>query len=237
MAEGRRERLRNRVRREGLDSLEYHEVLELMLYPLIPRKDTNPIAHNLIAEFGTLDKVLQADAHETIKVKNMTKIASEMLSYFYKIHTVAKRSALDPNLELANLDLCRRYVSTFFSDRKREELYAFTLNFKFKLIAPNCIATGGLNDVWYNKKRVIEIALKDSAKYMIVAHNHLTGSIEPSDADIGATYELYHALKNVECELLDHFILSGDDINSFHALGLMGDIAQAKTKSELFKSI
>jgi len=235
VAEGRRERVRSRVRREGLDSLEYHEVLELMLYPLIPRKDTNPIAHSLIAEFGTLDNVLRADPHETIKIKNMTKLASETLSYFYKMHTIAKRSAYAPNIELANLDLCRQYVSTFFADRKREELYAFTLNFSFKLIAPNCIATGGLNDVRYNKKRVIEIALKDSARYMIVAHNHLTGSIEPSIADIEATYELLHALKNVECELLDHLILAGGEVYSFNEYGLMADIASAKSKMELFK--
>jgi len=235
VAEGRRERVRNRVRREGLDSLEYHEVLELMLYPLIPRKDTNPIAHSLIAEFGTLDKVLQADPHETIKVKNMTRIASEMLSYFYKMLTIAKRSSFVPNIELANLELCRQYVDTFFADRKREELYAFTLNFSFKLIASNCIATGGLNDVRYNKKRVIEIALKDSARYMIVAHNHLTDSIEPSIADIEATYELFHALKNVECELLDHLIIASGEVYSFNEHKLMTDIANAKSKAELFR--
>lgn len=233
MAEGRRERLRSRVRREGLDSLEYHEVLELMLYPLIPRKDTNGIAHSLINEFGSLDKVLQADPHETIKVKNMTKIASDMLSYFYKIHTIAKRSAFGASIELSNIEHCRRYVSTFLADRKREELYAFTLDFKFRLLSPNCVATGGLNSVYYNKKKVIEIALKDSARYMIIAHNHLCEHIEPSDTDIVSTYELFTALKSVECELVDHLILGGGEVLSFNERGLMALIAKAKSRDEL----
>jgi DNA repair protein RadC len=233
MAEGRRERLRSRVRREGLDSLEYHEVLELLLYPLIPRKDTNQIAHSLIKEFGSLDKVLQAQPHETIKTKNMTTIASEMLSYFYKINTIAKRSAIDPNVGFASLALCRQYVSTFFADIKSEQLYAFTLDHKYRLIHPSCVATGGLNDVYYNKKKVIEIALKDSARYIIIAHNHLDGHIEPSEADILSTYELFNALKNVECELLDHLILGSEEALSFNERGLMTDIARAKSKAEL----
>lgn len=234
MAEGRRERLRARVRREGLDSLEYHEVLELILYPLIPRKDTNPIAHELINKFGSLDKVFQADPIDTIKVKNMTKIASEWLSYFYRVNLIAKRSSLTNNISLLNLNQCKNYVSTYFLNKKREELYVFTLDHKFKLIEPNLVCTGGLNDVYYSKKKIIEISLKDSARYMIVAHNHLTGSIEPSDDDIISTFEMLNALKCVECELIDHLILNQSDVYSFNEKGIMDIITKAKTKTDLF---
>ena len=235
MAEGRRDRLRARARREGLDSLEYHEVLELILYPLIPRKDTNPIAHDLINYFGSLDKVFQADPKDTFKIKNMTKIASEWLAYFYKVNLIAKRSGLDKEIDLSNYHQSRQYISTYFMDKKKEELYVFSLNHKFKLIAPNLVCTGGLNDVHYSKKKIIEIALKDSARYMIVAHNHISGSLVPSDDDILSTYELLNALKCVECELIDHLVLNQKDIYSFNERGLMDAIIKAKDKYDLMK--
>ena len=74
--QGHRERMRQRVLSQGIDNMPEHEILEFLLYPLIPMKDTNPIAHDLIDKFGSLQQVLDASPILLRNVKNMTETAA-----------------------------------------------------------------------------------------------------------------------------------------------------------------
>ena len=143
--DGHRQRLKNRFRKEGLDSFEELQVLELLLFYCIPRQDTNPIAHALLKRFETLDQVLDASPEELQKVPGMGEGAATFLSL---VHAVDRRYQIskEQNLRILDtVDKCGKYLWSRLKDLRYETVYLLCLDAKCRVLCCKKIGEGSVN--------------------------------------------------------------------------------------------
>ena len=218
--DGHRQRLKNRFREEGLDHFEEHEVLELLLYYTIPRRDTNPIAHELMNRFGSLSQVLDARPEELAKVDGMGDAAATFLSLITAVgrYYLVNRTMLETILP--TLDKCGQYLVPFFHGRRNEMVYILCLDAKCKVLCCKEMGEGSVNSAGVPIRRIVETALGVNATSVILAHNHPSGFAFPSDEDVLTTRRVALALDAVEIQLVDHIIVSDDDFVSLAQSGL-----------------
>lgn len=219
--DGHRQRKREQFLSHGLDSLAEHEALELLLFYAIPRRDTNPIAHDLIERFGSLAGVLSAPWEELAKVPGMGPSAAALVTMVPQLYRRARASAANEVI----LDSVER-IGTFFREQfaaqSREVLYQLCLDAKGRMLCCKKICEGDAAGVTFNVRKIVENALLSNAVMVALAHNHPSGFAVPSDADIAATREVRSALAAVHVELVDHIVVADDDYVSMRRTGLLG---------------
>jgi DNA repair protein radc len=222
--EGHRQRLRAKIDRDPeMETLEDHEALEFHLSLVIPRKDTNELAHELIRQFGSLDAVLSASPQELIKVKNMTVAASYMLASELSMVRKAMRagSVASRSKKLSRPEDGIRYMHSYFLGRKTECFCVALLDLNYKLIrvffTPG--TSGGQIDV--DASDIVLKATRDGAAHVLIAHNHPSGNVTPSFDDLEMTRRLLETLAAVGISLLDHVIFYEYDFFSFHNNGVL----------------
>ncbi len=218
--DGHRKRLKARFVKSGLDDFEPHNVLELLLFYSVPRKDTNPLAHRLINHFGTLSGVFDAKAEELMKVEGVTENTAVLISMIPQV----ARKYLEDKADLGNIvgdfNDIGTYLMPKFVGRTVETVMLAALDNKNKIISCNIIAEGESNRANVSKRKIAEEAMRAGATRVIIAHNHPRGFAIPSVEDIYLTEEVYSFLKAVDIELIDHIIFAEDDFVSFAASGI-----------------
>lgn len=218
--DGHRLRLKNRFRAEGLDHFEEHQVLELLLYYVIPRKDTNPIAHALLERFGSLSQVLEAQTEELAKVPGMGDSAATFLSL---ITSVGRYYLVNRTLQetiLASIEKCGQFLVPYFYGRRNETVFILCLDAKCKVLCCKEMGEGSINSAGVPIRRIVETALGVNATSVILAHNHPSGFALPSGEDIQTTRRVALALDAVEIGLVDHIVVADDDFVSLAQSGL-----------------
>ena len=211
MHEGHRARVKKRFLEEGLDSFSDIQALELLLFYVIPRSDTNPIAHALLDHFGSLSQVLEADVEELQKVKWVGENAAVFLSLipqmgrFYLVDRTKQASVLP------TLDSCAQYLLPRFFGRKTETVFLLCLDAKCKLLCCKEVGQGGTNSTGISIRKIVETAIGINASTVVLAHNHPSGLAVPSPEDIQTTRQIAQALRAVEITLADHIIVADDD--------------------------
>ena len=211
---GHRARLRERVRQEGLAAFSDHEVLELLLTYAIPRRDVNPLAHELVARFGSLAGVLEADESELLRVEGMGGSAAQLLSMIpqltrrYQLSTQGKRPVI------ANLAQASAYCAPLFVGVHREHLYMICLSKSGHVLHLTLLHTGTIDEVALYPRIVVQTALRYDAHAVLLAHNHPGGLAEPSQADYRGTEAVLRALDTVGIKLLDHLIFCDGQVYS-----------------------
>ena len=209
--EGHRQRLKQRFLEEGLDKFTDIQVLELLLFYCIPRKDTNPIAHALLSHFGSLSQVLEAPVEELRKVEGV----GESAALFLHLTTEVSRFYLvDRNTRvtiLPSIDHCARYLLPFFFGRRNETVYLLCLDAKCKVLCCREMGEGSINTAGISVRKIVETALGVGATTVVLAHNHPSGVAVPSGDDIQTTRRLAAALAAVEVNLADHIVVADDD--------------------------
>ncbi len=210
---GHRQRLKDRFRREGLDNFDELYVLELLLFYCIPQKDTNPIAHRLLDQFGSLTKVLEASPTELEKVDGIGENAATFLSLITQVGRFyqTRRREEDEGMILSNMDKCCSYLMSHFFGRDVEMVYILCMDAKGKVLCCKKVGEGSVNSANVPIRRVVEIALGVNASSVILAHNHPSGLALPSADDIQTTHRLAMALDAVDIVLVDHIVVSNDD--------------------------
>ena len=219
MHEGHRERLRNRVKKYGLESLEDHEKLEYLLFAFVPRRDTNPIAHELLRTFGSLKRVLDAEPVQLLSIKGMTENAAlflHSLPDMLSAYSLSERSSL-----LDGVLPCAEYIIAKIGSKNEEHFMVLYLNDGCHLIKADDNTSGKNKTVSVNRDKIVAEAVKCGAKYVVLGHNHPNGSITPSMADIDSTNRIVQALGVVNVILGDHLIVSGDE---YYSMKVHGDI-------------
>ena len=217
--DGHRQRLKDRFREEGLDHFQEHEVLELLLFYCIPRKDTNPIAHALIDRFGSLSQVLEAPPEELAKVPGMGESAAVFLNLTTAVgrYYLVNRSA--QAYILTTIEQCGRYLVPFFYGRRNETVYLLCLDAKCKVLCCKEVGEGSVNSAGVPIRRIVEVALGANATSVVLAHNHPSGLALPSGEDIQTTRRVAAALDAVEIGLVDHIVVADDDFVSLAQSG------------------
>lgn len=218
--DGHRQRLKNRFREEGLDHFEEHEVLELLLYYTIPRKDTNPIAHELLKKFGSLAQVLDARPEELAKVPGMGDSAATFLSLITSVGRYYLVNRTIQETILPSIEKCGQYLVPFFHGRRNEMVYILCLDAKCKVLCCKEMGEGSVNSAGVPIRRIVETALGANATSVILAHNHPSGFALPSGEDVQTTRRVAMALDAVEIQLVDHIVVADDDFVSLAQSGL-----------------
>ncbi len=221
--EGHRERLKNRFLTEGLEHFEPHNILELLLFYSIPRKDTNLLAHALLDHFGSFVAVMNASPEELAQVPGITMNSAVHL---HLISEVARRYYSEvisaPPAEAGKEDKLR-YLGEKLVARSaglmEENLFVICLDNSLRELSFDRIASGTPDELQIRTRQIAELAFKHHAPAVIIAHNHPGGIAIPSRADIISTLALKKALDAIYIRLLDHFVVAGDDYVSMQQSG------------------
>jgi len=214
---GHRNRLRNKIKKFGLDGLEEHEQLEYLLYAFIPRKDTNPIAHELISTFGSLRGVIDASPEELQSVKGMTENAALFLTQIPKLYSSYINS--EKQKEVKNVrDAAERFMARIGGANK-EHLLLMCLDERGYHIKTVDFTSEKRNAIRFDRDKIVSACVHCGAKIVLLAHNHPGGSLTPSEDDITATNRIAQALRMVGIQLADHIIVSDREFFSMHLHG------------------
>lgn len=218
--DGHRQRLKDRFLKEGLDGFTEVQILELLLFYAVARKDTNPIAHTLIKEFGSLSAVLDAPVKRLMQVEGVSIHTATFLNLVKatgRCYEVSKNGLSDKPLR--TVEDCGAYMTAFFQDRKNETVVLLALDAKLKVLGCRQICEGSVNYASVPIRRVVEMALETGASSVVLAHNHPSGLALPSTDDIQTTRRLAMALKSVDIELVDHLVVADGDYVSMAQSG------------------
>ncbi len=188
-----------------------HILLEALLFYSIPRRDTNPIAHNLMNRFGSLSAVLCAPEKELLKIKGITK---NTVALFRVYALVTKRFAMDKTKsldELHSTDDIGEYLMKRYTLKTGEWVSLLCVKANGKVLSFDFIGEGDVSSVGISARRILEVAIKCDASIVILAHNHPSGIALPSAIDIEITRGLISSLKQVGITLADHIVLTDKD--------------------------
>ena len=206
-----RKRLRKRFLNEGIDNFEDHNVLELLLFFSIPRRDTNEIAHALLEKFGSLSNVFTASVDQLCTVKGIGESSAVLIKM---IPQIWKKFAVENYLAsncIADIESSGEYLTKLFIGAESEQCYMLIFNEKGKMTNTVEVDTGDVSSVYFSPRILMDIAVKYGASSFILSHNHLTGSTEPSTQDIMLTRRLCEVFDIMGIPMRAHIIVSGSE--------------------------
>lgn len=214
---GHRERLRQRfLLGEGKDMADY-ELLELVLTIALPRRDVKPLAKLLIAKFESFAGVINASKEELMSVPGIKETTMTIL----KVINVASQRASWQNLQsfeepvILNTDSLIDYCRSAMCFSDVEELRLIYLDAKLHITGQEIMQRGTINSVAIHPREVIKAAMAHRASSIIMVHNHPSGNVQPSKADIVMTERISEACESIGIRLLDHLIISRSESYSF----------------------
>ncbi|MDR3319179.1 MAG: DNA repair protein RadC [Clostridiales bacterium] len=202
-----RERMRDKLR-SGAEAFAPHEILEILLYGYIPYKDTNVIAHDLLAAFGSLEAVLRADLRDLAKVKGMTANAAVNFAAIRLLYDRVERGKTVKGQYVRNFAEAEACVRAGLDGKQREEIIIILLNTGNKLLGQKSIAIGTFTSASFNIRTIVDEVVRTNANKVLLGHNHTSGSFLPSRNDIETTAAVAEGLSILGVQLLDHIIVS-----------------------------
>ena len=206
--DGHREKMRQRFMTGGLDAFADHEILELLLYYAIPRRDTNPIAHALMERYGSLPAVLAAPMEDLKRTEGIGESAAVLLHLVPQVCRRARLAQVGEDQVLNSSERAGAYLLECFDGESREVIYQLCLDRKGKLLACKRLGEGSVASADLDVRRLVENAILTGASAVILAHNHPSGVALPSDGDYTATMRVRAALNAIGIELADHIIVA-----------------------------
>ncbi|MEM5472695.1 DNA repair protein RadC [Hoeflea sp. AS60] len=218
---GHRDRLRQRFRDSGDRALADYELLELLLFRLIPRRDTKPIAKALLARFGSLPEVLGAPANLLTEVKGVGESVATDLKLVASIAHRMLKGELKGRQVLASWTSVIEYCRAAMAFEAREQFRVLFLDKKNALIADEVQQTGTVDHTPVYPREVVKRALELSATAIILVHNHPSGDPTPSRADIEMTKLIIDTAKPLGITVHDHIIIGKDGHASLKGLKLI----------------
>ncbi|MBF1202151.1 MAG: DNA repair protein RadC [Fusobacterium periodonticum] len=227
-AKGHRERVRKKFLENGFNGLEDYEVLELLLFYVIPRKDTKAIAKELIKKFKTLANVLKAD---TLELKTIDGLGASSITFLkmmgalpekiYKDELKNQKLIKDDKNKITDKEVLLSFLRNKIGYEDVEKFYVIYLSSSNEVIAFEESSSGTLDRSSIYPREIYKRVIMENAKSIIIAHNHPSGNICPSKCDIDITNEIAKGLKNFGALLLEHIIITRDSYFSFLEEGLI----------------
>lgn len=218
--DGHRKRVVQRFRKEGLDSFNQVQMLELLLFYCVPRKDTNELAHLLIDRFGSVSKVMDAPESELMKISGVGENVATFLHLVKEAGRYYQVDSIRKGVQVSSVEDCGRYMMPYFIGRQVETVFLLCLNANCSVISCREVGEGEINSAIISPRTIVEMALAEKASTVVLAHNHPSGVAIPSQEDVVATKRLATALATVEVTLFDHLVIADDDYVSLAQSGL-----------------
>ena len=224
--EGHRERIKSMFRKNGLANLEPHNVLELLLTYSIPRQDVNETAHALIDEFGSFDKVLEADYERLLHVKGVKENTATLIKLVLESYRYYETQKHKGTFFATSVDVTSNYVRSLFVGETKELSYVLCFDSNMKLIKCQKAAEGSVNAASVSVRRVVEIATANKAVSVVLTHNHPGGIATPSKEDLATTKKIMNALNTLGIELSDHIVVGDKFAISMAAAGVIHNMKE-----------
>lgn len=221
---GHRERMRSRLLQSGIDSFQDHELIEMLLYYIQPRGDTNEKAHKLLNEFGSLSMLINADSAD---LQRRCQINENGAVFFTIVKEILRRFDSErwkPKKLIDSSDIAGEYAKFLLSHEKIECFYVMCLDSQSRLISSALISMGTVNETHVYTRSIVEAAIKFNARSIILAHNHPGGSLMPTSSDVETTVNIIKALNMIDIIVADHIIVAGNEYLSMSDKGLVKNI-------------
>ncbi|BAT57687.1 hypothetical protein GJW-30_1_00195 [Variibacter gotjawalensis] len=218
---GHRERLRARFRDAGADALADYELLELLLFRSIPRRDVKPLAKALIEKFGSFSEVITASPE---RLSEVSELSDNVITELMAIHAAAQRltrGQVKRRPVLSSWSSVIDYCHTAMAFADKEQFRILFLDKRNQLIADEVQQTGTVDHTPVYPREVVKRALELSATAIILVHNHPSGDPTPSQADIQMTRQIAEVAKSLGIALHDHIIVGKEGHASFKGLRLI----------------
>ncbi len=222
---GHRQRLRDRFLERGLEGFTDAEVLELLLSFGTPRSDCKAPARAALKHFGSLAAVLEAPLPSLREIKGIGPKNAFAVHFIQAVSSRYLNERLKGKRYLHSSSEVRDYLIHSLRGLKKEVLTVIYLDSSHAIIDSETVAEGTINVNTVYPRELVKKALEQNASAMIIAHNHPSGSLEPSSQDLQLTRTLSLLGSMMQIQLLDHIII-GDGSYSFADNGLMAEISQ-----------
>lgn len=233
--EGHRNRLRNRMMKEGLQGFQDHEVLELLLFQYLPRRDTNKLAHDLINKFGSFANVLDASPEQLMSVKGISETTACNIAMLKEVWQRYRQSSAQ-KVSLGKLSSIVRYCQKIIADSYVEKLVVVYVDNATNFLVSEEFSSDSMQAVNVDLKNIVSAAVRANAAGVILFHCHVHGVCEPSEADLEFTEKLFVTLANLNMVLLEHIIFNNrNDYYSFYKENRIAELAQKYGKSDRIK--
>jgi len=218
---GHRERLRQRFSAGGTEAMPDYELLELVLFAAVPRRDVKPLAKELIAKFGSFAEVIAAPRERLEEIEGVSGAVVTQLKIVEAAALRLAKTKLMGKPALSSWNALIDYCAAAMARSQREEFRVLFLDRRNVLIADEVQSTGTIDHTPVYPREIVKRALELSAMAIILVHNHPSGDPAPSRADISMTREVTDAAKALKIVVHDHVIVGRNGHSSFKALGLL----------------
>ena len=220
---GHRERLRRRFLLGGGRDMPDYELLELLLTIAIPRRDVIPLAKELSRKFGSFAEVVNAPLEELMLVKGVKENTAAVLRIVRECSVRSSWQSLKGTDApvISDFDAMVDYCRSAMAYQMVEEFRIIFLNSKLYVIGEEIQQRGTVDQVAIHPREVIKSAMMHGASAMILVHNHPSGIVTPSKADMEITKRIKEAAEAVSIRLFDHLIISKSSVYSFHNQGFV----------------
>ena len=218
---GHRQRLRERFRDAGAEAVSDYELLELLLFRAIPRRDIKPLAKNLITTFGSFAEVISAPIARLTEVKGLGTTAITELKLVHAAANRLARGQVRKRRVLSSWSSVIDYCRTTMAFAEKEQFRVLFLDKRNQLIVDEVQQTGTVDHTPVYPREVVKRALELSATALILVHNHPSGDPTPSGADIEMTRTIVDVAKPLGIAVHDHIIVGRDGHASLKSLKLI----------------
>lgn len=211
---GHRDRMRQRFREHGLDNFSDRDVLELLLFYIVPRQDMRPAAQALLDTFGSLYGVFEASADSLAQVAG---IGDKSATLLHLIPQISRRYLISRSSDLVFLtdsDHAGNYLVPRLMFEREEVVLLVCLDGASRLLGCTELSRGETAGTAISIRRIVEVALTRNASRIILAHNHTSGIALPSKEDVDTTKLIRDALRPMSIELTDHLVVGNNDFVS-----------------------
>jgi DNA repair protein RadC len=218
---GHRQRLRSRLLANGGGSMLDHELIEYLLALAIPRRDTKPLAKALLREFGGIGPLLNADAESLRRVPGMGETSAAALKIVESAMLRVLKGEVQDRPILGNWQGLLDYLRADMAHQLNERVRVLHLDSRNHLIRDEMVSEGSIDQSAIYVREVVRRALDLGSAAIILVHNHPSGDISPSRADIAVTRDIADACKRLSIALHDHIIIGRSGHLSMKSQGLI----------------
>jgi DNA repair protein RadC len=213
--------MRTRLLSAGPDALADYEMLEMVLFLALPRRDTKSIAKHLLARFGSFPNAIAAPVQELLSVEGLGEAGAAALKTVQAAAVRLARSEVMHRPVLANWDGLIAYLTAALARERVEQVRVLFLDSRNRLIADEAAGSGTVNHTPVYPREIMKRALELHATALVLVHNHPSGDPAPSREDIAMTQEMRLAAEALRLTIHDHLIIAGSRWLSFRQEGLL----------------
>jgi DNA repair protein RadC len=220
-ADGHRARMRQRLLKAGPDALADHEMLEMILFIALPRRDTKPIARELLTRFRSFGGVVGAPEIELRGVEGVGEAGAAAIKLVQAAALRMMRRDLEVRPVLATWDRLTDYLMAVMGEERTEQFRVLFLDGRNKLLADEIQGVGTINHAPVYPREVVRRCLELHATAVVLAHNHPSGEPAPSRDDVAMTAQIVKATATMGISVHDHIVIGRGKLVSFRAEGLL----------------